>query len=80
MEDRENELLTEYRTKISKIHLYATNYIESINETIKDYEDDDPIENKNFINELREERQLWYDINRIINNNDNLYYKELLNE
>lgn len=80
MEDKENELLTQYRIIVSKINLYTTNYIQGLDETIKDYEDDDPRGNKDFIMELQEERERWLDIKRIINNKDNLYYKELLNE
>lgn len=54
---------------------YIHQEIVSREETIEDYIDDDKEVNKNYIGELKEEKQHWKDIERIIEgkNNEELY-------
>ena len=54
--------------KRSKLEKYANWHIEHLSEDIADYIDDDKIGNKNIIGELKEEREHWLDIKRIMNN------------
>lgn len=53
--------------QIEELKEYAKWHIEHINEDVKDYIDDDKEVNKNLIGELKEEREHWRDIIRIIN-------------
>lgn len=53
---------------IFEISKCANWHINHITETIKDYIDDDKIKNASFIGELKEEREQWRDIIRIIDN------------
>ncbi len=53
---------------IANIKEYANNEIESATEDIADYIDDDREGNKDIIGELKEWREHWRDINRILNN------------
>ena len=53
---------------IKEIQEYANWHIVHTTEVIKDYIDDDKIGNKNIIGELKEEREHWKDIIRIMNN------------
>lgn len=69
------ELVEEYNKELGKqvniielITNYANEEISSYTETIKDYIDDDKIGNKDIIGELKEQREHWKDIIRIINN------------
>lgn len=69
------ELIEEYNKELGKqvniielITNYANEEISSYTETIKDYIDDDKIGNKDIIGELKEQREHWKDIIRIINN------------
>lgn len=60
-----------------KIRKYANWHIEHITETILDYIDDDKEGNKDFISSLKEEREHWRDIIRILNNEETyINYKE----
>ena len=56
-EERE-ELIKEY------VHQEIVHYTE----TIEDYEDDDKKENKHYIEELKEKREHWKDIEKILQN------------
>lgn len=60
---------------IERIKEYVHQEIVSITETIRDYIDDDKEANKQYIDELKEEREHWRDIERIIEGkeNDELY-------
>ena len=51
---------------------YANWHIGHLTEDIKDYIDDDKLANANLIGELKEEREHWKDVIRIINN-ENTY-------
>lgn len=57
-----------YRDKLDRIKEYANNEIESATEDIADYIDDDREGNKDIIGELKEWREHWEDIIRIMNN------------
>lgn len=61
--------------KIERIKEYVHQEIVSITETIRDYMDDDKEGNKDVIGELKEDREHWRDIERIIEGkeNDELY-------
>lgn len=68
------ELVEEYNKELSEqidiiqaIENYVNKEISSYTETIKDYIDDDKIGNKDIIGELKELREHWKDIIRIIN-------------
>lgn len=60
---------------IERIKEYVHQEIVSITETIRDYIDDDKEANKQYIDELKEEREHWKDIEKIIEGkeNDELY-------
>lgn len=59
----------EKKDKIIKwIKDYAQQEVDFRTEDIKDYINDDKEKNKNIIEELKEEREHWKDIIRIINN------------
>lgn len=60
-----------------QIREYANWHIEHITESILDYIDDDKVENVDFIGELKEQREHWRDIIRILNNEETyINYKE----
>ena len=68
------ELVEEYNNElgnqvdiIEAIKKYVDEEISSYTETIKDYIDDDKIGNKDIIVELKEQREHWKDIIRIMN-------------
>ena len=68
------ELVEEYNNElgnqvdiIEAIKKYVDEEISSYTETIKDYIDDDKIGNKDIIGELKERREHWKDIIRIMN-------------
>lgn len=68
------ELVEEYNNElgnqvdiIEAIRKYVDEEISSYTETIKDYIDDDKIGNKDIIGELKEQREHWKDIIRIMN-------------
>ena len=54
--------------QIDLIKEYTHQEIVHYTETIKDYEDDDKKENKHYIEELKEEREHWRDIEKILQN------------
>lgn len=53
---------------MEEIKEYANWHIESLTETILDYIDDDKVGNADYIGELKEQREHWRDIIRIMNN------------
>lgn len=62
---------------INKIRSYAQWHIDTLTEDIKDNIDDDKIGNEDFIESLKEEREHWKDIIRIIENEE-LYMKGII--
>lgn len=61
-------MLKEKDKEIELIKEYAHQEIEHYTETIEDYIDDDKVRNKDYIKELKEEREHWKDIERILEN------------
>ena len=61
-------MLKEKDRQIDLIKEYAHQEIEHYTETIEDYMDDDKEGNKNYIKELKEKREHWKDIERILEN------------
>ena len=61
-------MLKEKDRQIDLIKEYAHQEIEHYTETIEDYMDDDKEGNKNYIKELKEKREHWKDIERILKN------------
>ena len=59
---------------LKHIEEYATGHIDSLTETIADYTDDDKVGNADYIGELKERRQHWRDIIRILQDKDNEIY------
>lgn len=55
---------------------YANWHINSLTGTIEDYLDDDPVENRNFIGECKEQRELWKDVLRILDNESTYIERE----
>lgn len=62
-----NDELGKQIDTIKAIEDYVNEEISSYTETIKDYIDDDKIGNKDIIGELKEQREHWKDIIRIMN-------------
>lgn len=58
---------------IEKIEKYVQREIDIYTESIADYIDDDIIENDFIINNLKEDREHWKDVLKIINGDVNLY-------
>lgn len=58
---------------LRKIDKYVQSEIECYTENIRDYIDDDRIGNADIIGELKEEREHWRDILRIIEGESELY-------
>ena len=61
-------LIKEQQEEIELIKEYIHQEIVHYTETIEDYEDDDKKENKHYIEELKEKRQHWKDIEKILQN------------
>lgn len=76
----EKDLLFKYRKITENVLKYAQWQYDTICEEIKDYIDDDKIGNAGIISELKEERERWHDILRIINNDYDLYNSFILEE
>ena len=64
-------LIEKQQERIETIKEYAHQEVAHINEDIKDYIDDDKIENKDIIGELKEKKEHWKDIERIIEGKEN---------
>lgn len=61
---------------LDEINEYANWHIEHLTESIADYIDDDKEGNKYIIGDLKEQRECWKDIIRILNNKETyIYYK-----
>lgn len=71
--DRALNRLEQDERVIDKIKEYTHQEIVTYDETIKDYIDDDRVGNADYIGELRERKEHWKDIERIINNDEKLY-------
>lgn len=61
-------LIKEQQKREELIKEYVHQEIVHYTETIKDYEDDDKKENKHYIEELKEDREHWKDIEKILQN------------
>ena len=61
-------LITKQQEKLELIKEYAHQEIVSYTETIRDYINDDKEENKDYIGQLKEEREHWKDIEKILQN------------
>ena len=61
-------LIKEQQEREELIKEYAHQEIVNYTETIRDYIDDDKKENKHYIEELKEEREHWKDIEKILQN------------
>lgn len=61
-------LIKEQQGEIELIKEYVHQEIVHYTETIKDYKDDDKEGNKHYIEELKEEREHWRDIEKILQN------------
>ncbi len=57
-----------YDILVENIKEYANWHKEHLTEDIEDYIDDDKVNNADIIGELKEEREHWKDIFRILNN------------
>ena len=61
-------IIKEQQEREELIKEYVHQEIVHYTETIEDYEDDDKKENKHYIGELKEEREHWKDIEKILQN------------
>lgn len=61
-------LIKEQQEREELIKEYVHQEIVHYTETIEDYEDDDKKENKHYIEELKEKREHWKDIEKILQN------------
>lgn len=61
-------LIKEQQEREELIKEYVHQEIVHYTETIEDYEDDDKKENKHYIEELKEKREHWKDIEKILKN------------
>ena len=61
-------LIKEQQEREELIKEYVHQEIVHYTETIEDYEDDNKKENKHYIEELKEEREHWKDIEKILQN------------
>ena len=61
-------IIKEQQEEIELIKEYAHQEIVNYTETIRDYIDDDKEGNKDYIGELKEDREHWKDIEKILQN------------
>lgn len=61
------QLIQKQQEEMEEIKEYANWHKEHLTEDIKDYIDDDKIANANIVSELKEEREHWKDVLRILN-------------
>lgn len=61
-------LIKKQQEQLELIKEYAHQEIVNYTEAIRDYIDDDKEENKNHIGELKEDREHWKDIEKILQN------------
>ena len=64
-------LIEKQQKDIERIKEYAYQEVAHINEDMKDYIDDDRIGNKDIIGELKERKEHWKDMERIIEGKEN---------
>ena len=62
------ELIKEQQEEIELIKEYVHQEIVHYTETIEDYEDDDKKGNKHYIEELKEKREHWRDVEKLLQN------------
>ena len=62
------KLVDKQRKQLEAIKEYAHQLIVSYTESIRDYIDDDKEGNKHIIGELKEDREYWKDIEKILQN------------
>ena len=62
------KLIKKQQEQLELIKEYAHQEIVNYTETIKDYIDDDKEKNKDYIGELKEDREHWKDIEKILQN------------
>lgn len=67
LEDK-NKKIKKQQEQLEKIKEYVHQEIVSYTETIRDYIDDDKEGNKHYIGELKEDREHWKDIEKILQN------------
>ena len=67
IQDKNNKI-KKYQKQLDLIKEYTHQEIVSYTETIRDYIDDDKEKNKHYIVELKEEREHWKDIEKILQN------------
>lgn len=63
-----NKKIKKQQEQLEKIKEYVHQEIVSYTETIRDYIDDDKEGNKHYIGELKEDREHWKDIEKILQN------------
>ena len=63
-----NNIMKKQKEKLELIKTYVHQEIASYTEDIKDYMDDNKEKNKHIINELKEYREHWKDIEKILQN------------
>lgn len=68
------ELINKQQTKLTRIKEYADREVDLLTDTIEDYIDDDREGNKDIIGSFKEEREHWRDIQRIMKNEEKLYF------
>ena len=61
-------LIKEQQEREELIKEYVHQEIVHYTETIEDYEDDDKKENKDYVGQLKEKREHWKDIEKILQN------------
>lgn len=68
-------LLEKQHEQLERIKEYVHQEIAHYTEDIKDYMDDDKVDNAEYISELKENREHWKDIEKILEGkpNDDLY-------
>lgn len=65
--------------RLDLIDEYVQWHINTLTDDIEDYIDDDKIGNKDIIGELKEEREHWNDVKKLLNGEtDNLYIKDAI--
>ena len=62
------KLIKKQQEQLELIKEYAHQEIVNYTETIRDYIDDDKEKNKDYIGELKEDREHWKDIEKILQN------------
>lgn len=66
------------KKQICCIREYAKWHVDACTDDILDYIDDDRIGNKDFIDELREDREHWKDVVKLCDNDFSLYMNNVI--